>query len=733
MRKEKLKMYPKTRKAAQTPETIYARGKTAEWLLCAIEQGFVFWSDFFDCLDWCCGGLRGLLRSVIQDSHDLNDSPSVHEARQALQEISTKSSRRLGHELEEISEEHPCLREIILAAAIQECSEASKMAKKKSELYLRATRQMKRIFGLDQKCLRLCEFVFINQSFSAVESYFEDELSIYKHGRRRIFARILGMSLSDLRASIHKLSDYGLLDTNHCFRLPDQLFSFWEDADRSDMEWLSCRPLEGEVLPLGDFHIAPNAAGHAVSLLKKMGNDSVHILLYGAPGTGKTTFARSLARACGIRAWAVSSRREDDDRDRRASLAACLHMASRYKGAFVLVDEAERLLDTSRNTDNQTKDKAWLNDFLEQPGKRVVWVTNQVEHIDQAVRRRFTFSIHFEELKQQDLLRTWDKILRKHRVKRLLTTDCLVSFARNYQVPAAVIENAVSQAKILCEDNEDFKFAIERILYAYTTLRYDGRSPRIKPQAAADFIPEGVCLEGSAAELLSRSRRVDAAMREMNLPRPGLGTMLFYGPSGTGKTALARYVAKELGRECLLKRASDLLNPYLGMSEQNVAEAFREAERDGAVLVIDEADTFLFSRDTAQRSWETSLVNEFLTALEECRSFCICTTNRRESLDAAVMRRFSHKVAFGYARPNQILSLYMKLLAPLCVYPLSVKLKEKLVGLGKTTPGDFHAVRSRFDPLLEDDLTVDHDTLIEALQKEQSLKTEEYSKCIGFI
>ena len=222
-------------------------------------------------------------------------------------------------------------------------------------------------------------------------------------------------------------------------------------------------------------------------------------------------------------------------------------------------------------------------------------------------------------------------------------------------------------------------------------------------------------------------------MREMNLPRPGLGTMLFYGPSGTGKTALARYIAKELGRECLLKRASDLLNPYLGMSEQNVAEAFREAERDGAVLVIDEADTFLFSRDTAQRSWETSLVNEFLTALEECRSFCICTTNRRESLDAAVMRRFSHKVAFGYARTNQILSLYMKLLAPLCVYPLSMKLKEKLVGLGKITPGDFHAVRSRFDPLLEDDLTVYHDTLIESLQKEQSLNTEEYSKCIGFI
>jgi SpoVK/Ycf46/Vps4 family AAA+-type ATPase len=112
--------------------------------------------------------------------------------------------------------------------------------------------------------------------------------------------------------------------------------------------------------------------------------------------------------------------------------------------------------------------------------------------------------------------------------------------------------------------------------------------------------------------------------------RPGAGTMLFYGPPGTGKTALARYIAEVLERECIVKPVSELQSMWVGETEKNIARAFQQAEADGAVLVFDGADSFIYTRDTAQQSWETSQVNEFLTCLEECRGFCICTTNRRE-------------------------------------------------------------------------------------------------------
>ena len=139
---------------------------------------------------------------------------------------------------------------------------------------------------------------------------------------------------------------------------------------------------------------------------------------------------------------------------------------------------------------------------------------------------------------------------------------------------------------------------------------------------------------------------------------PGCGAMLFYGPPGTGKSALAHHIARMLNRECLVRRASDLLNMYVGESEKNIARTFAEAERSGALLLIDEADSFIFSRDTALHNWEHTLVNEFLTSLERFRGLCVCTTNRRESMDAAAMRRFSFKVAFTHAGSAQCQALY---------------------------------------------------------------------------
>lgn len=54
--------------------------------------------------------------------------------------------------------------------------------------------------------------------------------------------------------------------------------------------------------------------------------------------------------------------------------------------------------------------------------------------------------------------------------------------------------------------------------------------------------------------------------------------------------------------ECVVKKASDLLGMYVGETEQNIACAFRQAEVEGTVLVIDETDSFIYSRDTSQRS-----------------------------------------------------------------------------------------------------------------------------------
>lgn len=711
-----------------------ARRKTALWLTRVLEQRTRMDDSFFRCLFWVLGDKEPLLRAVLQAMKTGRNKNGVADAMKALQDVlANMRMLDLASVCEELIGDHPCMEAFFYACAEESCRAAASDGTDGS-VFEQASRGFERVFGLGPEAWRVCEFIFLIQHFSEVEHYFEDELRVFRFGRRRLLSSMLDIPFSRLRPLINELVSLGLMDTfGDSLRLSEIMLAFW-DGEEPRQDLLFCRPLEGESLPLSAFRISADVKRHVLKLLKNGGGEPVHILLYGASGTGKSSFVRALAAACGVSAWSVSSRENDSDSDRRASLTACLNLSSRHKGSFVVVDEAERLLDTDLVFGRQTKDKAWLNDFLEKPGRRVIWISNQVEHIDPAVRRRFTYSIHFEKLDVHDRVEVWRQVMRRLGMARSFSEPRMKELSLKYPVEAAVIQEAVSQARRLYGGSRDFSQALERILKAHLTLQADGNfQPRRSLSSESDFTMSGVCLEGDAEQLMQRCRRVDAALRRGDAPRPGCGTMLFYGPPGTGKTALARHIAGELNRECLCMRASDLMGAFVGETEKNIARAFRQAEHSGSVLVIDEADSFLFSRESARHSWESSMINEFLTSLEQCRAFCICTTNRREMLDAAAMRRFSYKVAFGYAKSGQIRTLYETMLAPLCGEALPEQLCRKLLALRNLTPGDFHAVRMQYDPLFAEPGQVSHEELVQALAREAELKLEEREGALGFL
>jgi hypothetical protein len=96
------------------------------------------------------------------------------------------------------------------------------------------------------------------------------------------------------------------------------------------------------------------------------------------------------------------------------------------------------------------------------------------------------------------------------------------------------------------------------------------------------------------------------------LKRKPMGRICLYGVPGSGKTAYAHYLANEIDRPLLVRRGSDLLSKYIGETEKNLAAMFKEAEADNALLLLDEADSFLRDRTGAYRRWEVSQVNELL-------------------------------------------------------------------------------------------------------------------------
>ena len=141
------------------------------------------------------------------------------------------------------------------------------------------------------------------------------------------------------------------------------------------------------------------------------------------------------------------------------------------------------------------------------------------------------------------------------------------------------------------------------------------------------------------------------------LKKNPVGTLCFFGLPGTGKTALAEYIAMQLDMPITIKPASELLSMWLGESEKNIAKMFEEAKAEGSILLLDEADSFLRDRSQAQRSWEVTQVNELLQRMERFPGIFICTTNLFQAIDAAALRRFTFKLEFLALSPEQRLQM----------------------------------------------------------------------------
>ncbi|MGB2336153.1 MAG: ATP-binding protein, partial [Alcanivorax sp.] len=160
--------------------------------------------------------------------------------------------------------------------------------------------------------------------------------------------------------------------------------------------------------------------------------------------------------------------------------------------------------------------------------------------------------------------------------------------------------------------------------------------------------------------------------------------------------------AERIQRPLIVRQASDLLDMFVGGTEKHIAHAFEQAEREGAVLLIDEADSFIGSRHSAQHSWEVSHVNQFLASLEQFNGIFVATTNLLERVDEAAMRRFDFVVRFDCLDADGVLLLLKDLAEAYGIkLPSQKAQREMLEGMEQLTPGDFAAIYRRIRVLRE--------------------------------
>ena len=146
-------------------------------------------------------------------------------------------------------------------------------------------------------------------------------------------------------------------------------------------------------------------------------------------------------------------------------------------------------------------------------------------------------------------------------------------------------------------------------------------------------------------------------------------------------------MGERLDREVICRRDSDIQSMYVGKVKRTSGTLLKKRTGE-SILIMDEAESLLFNRDRAQRSWELSLTNEFLTSMERFRGILICTTNRMGDLDAASIRRFNHKLGFDFLSPEGMSFFYKKLLWPLIKSPLDGKTENRPEGDCGSIPGD---------------------------------------------
>src|SRR5215204_323898 len=420
------------------------------------------------------------------------------------------------------------------------------------------------------------------------------------------------------------------------------------------------------------------------------------VLLFGPPGTGKTLLAKAVASESNSHFISISGPEIMSKfyGESEARLREIFKEAREKAPTIIFIDEIDSIAPKREEVMGEVERRVVsqmlsLMDGLEGRGKVIVIAaTNRQNALDPALRRpgRFDREIEIKVPDKNGRL----EILQIHSRNMPLDTDVDQKriAAVTHGFVGADLEYLCKEAAMKCLRRllpdlnlEDEKLSPEVLNKLIVTMSdFENAIKEVMPSAMREVYLESPDIPWSAIGGLEEVKRELQEAVEWPLRYPDLYTklghtmpkgVLMHGPSGTGKTLLAKAVATESEANFISVRGPELLSKWVGESERGIREIFRRARQAApCVVFFDEIDSIAPTRGMGGDSMVTErVVSQLLTELDGIQALSgvvvIAATNRADMIDPALLRpgRFD-KIVFvpmpDKAARQRILEIHAK-------------------------------------------------------------------------
>lgn len=418
----------------------------------------------------------------------------------------------------------------------------------------------------------------------------------------------------------------------------------------------------------------------------------VNILLYGAPGSGKTELARVIAKELGYQLYAVGSEQASTGTTMSGELRLGAYttaqlMLTNHDHAMMVFDDCDDAFVHEFFMRSQTHSKAWMNRLLESNPVPTIWICNRVGQIDPAYRRRFDVVLRMIELPTAT-----KHIMIEQRLAQYGLSDTLkktiAALPKLLPYHIDKLERVLSSlpdknevaadqcAGIWLRENASLFEASRRQF-----TRYADGSSAVFNTFSLPFDWQNLSMHS-----IDRVKLTNLLARE-SVPASAI---LITGPSGSGKSTVAAQLAQQFNAPLMPCTLTDVRGRITSDIENNIQLVFYDATNHEAVLVLEDLDLVAAN---IERTNGRQIARSFMKVLRKCISdfegMVIVTVTEPALLDASTSSLFGCQIALT----NLSNAKNQQLFEELCSVTLMQQrplVKTALENL-KLVPGDYVA------------------------------------------